>query len=95
VDLLYDYSGEVATLLLRDPALRARTANVLARVKPDVDALLAGKHITVTGVLLEAMEDLLDAFEVQASPGLQAVLKQVKKEMRGGTLFEELGITVQ
>ena len=43
VDLLYDYSGEVATLLLRDPELRARTAGVLARLQPDVDALLAGK----------------------------------------------------
>jgi hypothetical protein len=94
VDLLYDYSGEVATLLLRDSELRARTARVLARVEPDVNALLAGRHITVTGVLLEEMEILLDAFEGQASPGLQAVLKQVKKEMREGTLFEELGITV-
>lgn len=94
VDLLYDYSGEVATLLLRDSELRARTAHVLARVEPDVNALLAGRHITVTGVLLEEMEVLLDAFEGQASPGLQAVLKQVKKEMREGTLFEELGITV-
>jgi hypothetical protein len=95
VDLLYDYSGEVATLLLRDPELRARTARVLARVEPDVNALLAGRHITVTGVLLEEMEVLLDAFEGQASPGLQAVLKQVEKEMREGTLFEELGITVK
>ncbi len=94
VDLLYDYSGEVATLLLRDPELRARTAGVLARLQPDVDALLAGKHITVNGVLRGEMESLLDAFEVQASPGLQAVLKQVKKEMGEGTLFEELGITV-
>ena len=95
VDLLYDYSEEVATLLLRDPALRVRTAGVLARVQPDVNALLAGKHITVTGVLLDQMEALLDAFEAQASPGLKTVLEQVKKEMREGTLFEELGITVK
>jgi len=95
VDLLYGYSEEVATLLLRDPVLRARTAGVLAPLQPEVNALLAGKHITVTGVLLDKMEALLDAFAVQASPGLQTVLGQVKKEMREGTLFQELGITVQ
>jgi hypothetical protein len=95
VDLLYDYSEEVATLLLRDPELCAHTAGVLQRVQPDVNDLLAGKHITVTGVLLDEMEFLLDHFEEQASPGLQTVLEQVKKEMREGTLFEELGITVK
>jgi hypothetical protein len=95
VDLLYDYSEEVASLLLRDPELRARTADLLAHVQPDVNALLAGEHITVSGVLLENMDALLNAFEAQASPGLQTVLKQVKKEMREGALFHELGITVQ
>jgi hypothetical protein len=95
VDLLYDYSEEVATLLLRDPELRARTAGFLARVQLDVNALLAGKHITVTGVLHGEMESLLDDFRAHASPGLQTVLEKVKKEMREGALFEELGITVK
>ena len=95
VDLLYDYSEEVVTLLLSDPKLRARTAGVLARLRPEVKALLAGRHIRVSGAMLDGMEALLDSFAVQASPGLHTVIEQMKGEMREGTLFQELGITVE
>lgn len=95
VELLYDYSEEVAMLLASDAELRGRTAGVVSRLQPAVQALLSGSQCAVSGVLLAEMEDLLDDCRVHASPGLRALLDQVKKELREGTLFKELGIRVQ
>ncbi len=49
----------------------------------------------MTKVLWEARtaaEDLLDELEVRASPALKTAVKRVKKEIKQGDVFRQMGV---
>jgi len=95
VSLLYHHSEEIASLLSEDQSLSSHTEVVLGDLMPAVSALLDGGETTISVNAVSDIEVLLDKFEVRASPELKVTIKKVKRDIRKGTIFRNLGITVE
>ncbi|MBW1856437.1 MAG: hypothetical protein JRJ00_17570, partial [Deltaproteobacteria bacterium] len=95
VDLLYNHSEEVDSLLEENPDLSAYTAEVMDKLEPETTALLNGEEITISKELVGDIVALLDEFEAEASPGLKFTIKRAKRMVKRGTIFKLLGITLE
>jgi hypothetical protein len=95
VDLLYNHSEEVDSLLEENPDLSAYTAEVMDKLEPEVSALLNGEESTISKELVGDIVALLAEFEAEASPGLKVTIKRAKRMVKRGTIFKLLGITVE
>jgi C1A family cysteine protease len=94
VNLLYKNSAEIASLLSKDKDLRVRTASVVEQLIPELASLLNGEEAVMSLSMIYNVETLLDEFEVKASPGMKTAIKGVKRAIRKGVIFEQLGIKV-
>jgi len=95
VEVLYQYSFEIALLLLNDAALRLRTARVIEDLLPHLSSMLEGREVVVSSHTIAAFETLLDSFAAKAQPGMKAALGRVKKGVQAREIFDELGIAVR
>jgi hypothetical protein len=95
VEVLYQYSFEIALLLLNDGALRVRTARVIEDVLPHLPPMLEGREVVLSSHTIAAFETLLDSFAAKAQPGMKAALGRVKKGVHAREIFDELGIAVR
>ncbi|MBW2183104.1 MAG: hypothetical protein JRF49_04460 [Deltaproteobacteria bacterium] len=95
VDLLYNHSEEVDSLLEENPDLSAYTAEVMDNLEPEATALLNGEEITISKALIGDIVALLTEFETEASPGLKVTIKRAKRMIKRGTIFKLLGITIE
>jgi hypothetical protein len=92
VELLYAHSVEIALLLLESPGLSSQTAEVMAKLQPGLKSLVEGEGMTVSHELMDEIELLLEEFEAKASPGLRTAIERVKREIKKGDVFKQLGI---
>lgn len=92
VDLLYDHSEEIASLLLDNPDLSSKTAEVVESLLPEVIRLQNGGEMTIAKDVESKIEALLVAFEDKASPGLKTTIRKVGREIKKGDIFRQLGI---
>lgn len=79
--LYYKYAPELTWLLLSDVELRARSREMLERLMPGFREILHGgvrQEMVLTEEMVEEIEALLSDFAVKASPGLQAVVKEME-----------------
>ena len=44
--------------------------------------------------IIAAAEDLLDELSVRASPALKTAVKRVKKEIKKGDVFSQMGVMI-
>ena len=70
IQLFYHHAPEVSLLLIKNPELRAKMAQLLRELLPEIKALLEGEEVIFTNEIIEEIESLLDQFATQASPEL-------------------------
>lgn len=95
VDMLYQYSVEIASLLLKDEDLRMHTSDVIGQLIPHISSLLNNERAAVSLQVIFMIENLLNEFEEKASPRVGRAVKEVKEELREGDLLNQLGITIE
>jgi uncharacterized repeat protein (TIGR01451 family) len=100
IRLFYQHAWEGTGLLLRHPDLRARTRDVLARLRPTFRAVVDGQLAALTSEDLAALEDLMDAFAARARPWwvywrLHRTIEQLRSELYRGELLSRFGIGVE
>lgn len=95
VDLLYDHSEEIASLLSENPALRLHTAKVIVNMMPEVRAALNGEEMVISQELINEIEPLLGEFAVKASPDLKVTIEKVKRDIKRRGMFRQLEIAVE
>jgi len=86
IALYYEHAREVAAMLLRDPDLALRSAGMLARLTPKIQAAVDGMPSSLKQEDNAAAEDLMDQIAGKASPKLQAVIERVRGDLRSGIL---------
>jgi len=95
VDLLYKHSKEIAFLLLEDEDLRVQVRDIIEDFLPGVETSMEEKIMEIPSGMIMDMELLLEDVEVKASPGLKMDIRKVKREIKQGTIFRKLDITVK
>ena len=94
VELLYKNSEEIATLFLENPSLTADTGEVIHDLLPGIKNLLEGGVMRLSTKEISSIESLLIQFEKEASPRLKAAVRKVRRDIRKGNMFKQLGINV-
>jgi hypothetical protein len=64
----------------------------LAQLLPLLQAAVHGHPTTLTTADMAALERLLDAFAVKASPRLQWTIEQLRSDLRSGKLLSLFGV---
>jgi len=94
VELLYKNSEEFATLFLENPSLTADAGEVVADLLPGIRNILEGGVMRLSAKEISSIESLLIQFEKEASPRLKAAVRKVRRDIRKGNIFKQLGINV-
>ena len=95
IDIYYEHTEEISDILLDDDGLKAITANVVAEIVEKAASLNNEEEVSIDRELVESILEIADAINADASPGLKRDIKKVKREIRRGTIFRQLGITVE
>jgi hypothetical protein len=93
ISLFYRHSPEIADMLLADADLRAKVAEVLTEYAPAIRWVLGdayGRDMLLTPFRTGKLALLLDQIQVQASPGLQSTIDELR-----GLLSRSEGKSVQ
>jgi len=94
VSLLYNNSIEIAFLLLRKPALRVQTREVLNAVTIELKEQSHSNEICISQNTIDEFVSLLDSFTISASPRLKAAIEIVKEDIATGAINGQLGLTI-
>jgi len=94
VSLLYNNSIEIAFLLLRKPALRVQTREVLNAVTIELKEQSRSNEICISQNTIDEFVSLLDSFTISASPRLKAAIEIVKEDIATGAINGQLGLTI-
>jgi hypothetical protein len=93
--LYYKYAPELTRLLLSDAELRGRTREMLEKLMPGFRGLMdgsVGQEMVLSQEVVEEIEALMDDLAARASPGLQAVIKELERHLVDfeGKTFKEI-----
>ena len=94
VSLLYNNSIEIAFLILRKPALRIQTRDVLNATVKELQGQAGNDEICMSQSTIDDFAALLDSFESSASPRLKASIEIVKEDIANGVINSQLGFTI-
>ncbi len=94
VSLLYNNSIEIAFLLLRKPALRVQTREVLNAVTIELKEQSGNNEICISQNTIDDFTALLDSFAAVASPRLKAAIEIVKEDIANGAINGQLGFAI-
>jgi hypothetical protein len=94
VSLLYNNSIEIAFLLLRKPALRVQTREVLNAVTIELKEQSRSNEICISQNTIDEFVSLLDSFTISASPRLKAAIEIVKEDIATGAINGQIGFTI-
>jgi hypothetical protein len=95
IQLFYRNATEAATLMLLNPDLRTRSADLIGRFAPMLQALVAGQPVTLTTADVASIDSLLAAFATAGSPALRTDIDVVRRELRQSRRLKSLGVTVR
>ena len=92
VNLLYEHSVEIASLLLGEEDLTTQAKGIISGLLPGLNSLREGGGMEIHAEMIMDMELLLEDIEVKASPTLRIFVRKLKKDIKNGNVFEQLGI---
>lgn len=95
IEQFYQFSPEAVSLLSFDPALLVQTQRKLERYKPVIQALVDVGEVKVRRSDLEQIDELLQAFAINASPSFRAVLDRLRRDLRDPDVQREFGVHVK
>lgn len=87
---LYDNSLEIVLLLILEPSLTVKTAEVLNELIPSIESLLYSDAMGVSRNTIGNVISLLDQFEAKGSPKLRVAINKFKEDITRGEIFEKL-----
>ena len=90
--LLYGNSAEIATLIIKEPALGSELKKVIDELLPHVNALQKGQKVRISKQKVTHIDSVLKRFQSKASPQLKQAIKKVRRDIRKGTLFKQFGM---
>jgi hypothetical protein len=92
IDIYYENADEISDILLANEDLKLMTANVVNEIVEKAALLNSDGKVSIDQGLVEGILEVADAINAEASPGLKRDIKKVKREIRKGTIFRQLGI---
>jgi hypothetical protein len=95
IDLYYKHSEEISDILLTDRDLQIITANVVNEIVEKALSLNNNEKVTIDRGLVKSILEVANLINKNASPNLRIAIKKVKKEIKRGTIFRKLGITIR
>ena len=95
VSLLYNNSIEIAFLLLRKPALRAQTRDVLNATVKELQSQTGNDELCISQGTVDDFAALLDSFAAIASPHLKSAIEIVKEDIANGAINGQLGFAIE
>ena len=75
-----------------DPSSTKLAAEVINEILHGIESLLYNDETIISRKMINDFESLLNQLETKASPCLKTVIKKVKKDIREGVIFQQLGI---
>ena len=94
VELLYKNSEEILDLFIEDPFLTLEVGELIDGLLPGIEDLLGGGIMKLSTEEISRIESLLIQFEDEASPKLKATIRKVRRDIKKGNIFKQLGINV-
>lgn len=94
IGLYYEHTGEISDILLADEELLVAAANVVNEIVEKALSLNNNGKVNINQELVESVVGLANVINEKASPGLKKAIKQVKREIKRGEIFRQLGITI-
>jgi hypothetical protein len=94
IDLYYEHAEEVSEILRDDQDLKMMAATVVGEIVEKAAALNNNEEVSINQELVGSILSLTDKINANASPDLKKAIQRVKREIKKGALFEQLGITL-
>jgi hypothetical protein len=95
IDLYYKHSAEITDILRSDRNLQIIAANVVNNIAEKALSLNNNEKVNVDRALVKSILQVANAINKNASPSLRRAIKKVKKEIKRGTIFRKLGMTIR
>jgi hypothetical protein len=92
IGYFYQFSDEAIALARRSPGLLARTAHTLLTIAPSVRELVESGEARVPAAHIQAVDELLAAYQPGASPELQAAIRDTRERLKSADVLRALGI---
>lgn len=90
----YRHADEIYKILRANKKINMMTANVVEKIVEKATALNSKGASSIDKELVESILEIAKAINLKSSPELSVVIGQVKKEIRRGDIFKQLGITI-
>jgi len=94
ISMLYKNSLEMLILLFQNPSLIDETKEAIDELLPGIQSILSGGEMVISKKQLSRIESLLIRFETIATPRLKSAIKKMKRDIKEGEIFGEIGIEI-
>ena len=94
IDLYYEHAEEISEILRDDQDLRMMAATVVGEIVEKAAVLNNNEAVSINRELVGSILSLAEEINANASPDLKKAIQRVKREIKKGTLFNQLGITL-
>ena len=91
----YKHAKEGTRLLLRHPELLLQTGQVLMRILPAIESVVDDTPASLSVADVEDIDTLLKTIDFKSSHRLRRMVRQLRSDLRSGSLLPVMGIGVQ
>jgi hypothetical protein len=94
ISLYYKHAEEISEILLADEDIQTMTSDVISGVVEKVISLNDNKKASIDQSFVLRILDIADSISANARPQLKMAIIDVKREIKNGNIFNNLGIIV-
>jgi hypothetical protein len=87
VSLLYQHSSEVAGIFIKNPLLCLEISKLVEALFPSIESFFETEQLSLTAGQKDTVESFLNQFALEAPPALQGIIQNLRKDLKGGSLF--------
>jgi hypothetical protein len=91
----YGHSSEITHILLSGRKIKIQAAKILAKALPSLTTAVNSGTVTISQKIITEIESFLDVLETQASLSLKETIQEIRKDLRGNTLLNQLGVVIR
>jgi hypothetical protein len=88
--LYYKHASEISGCLLSDSLLRSKSASIISKILPKIDALMSGNKTTIDPGLINEVVSFFDQLELRSSEILKRDLKKIRSDLTEGEMLNQL-----
>jgi hypothetical protein len=94
VKLFYRNATELISIFMNNREITNQAKTALEEILPNVKLVIEGKVITISPILLSAIEGMLDQISLEAGVELRQEIERLQEDLREGKIFDELGMKI-